>query len=113
LGEEPVPLQDYISGNQDDQREEVAKFLYDRWSKVLDEEPVFSLSSESDSAAWTGERFKIEEVKVGADIRARFSFVAKGLDEKSGLTGEEISGSAVAVIDDFDNVEFVEVEAES
>ncbi len=108
-----MPLQDYISGNQDDQREDVAKFLYDRWSEVLDEEPIFSLRSESDSASWTGDRFKIGEVQVGADIRARFSFVAKGLDERSGPTGEEISGSAVAVIDDFDNVEFVEVEAES
>lgn len=108
-----MPLHDYISSNQDDQRDEVAKFLYDRWSEVLDEEPVLSLREESDSASWTGDHFKVEEVEVDEDIRARFTFVAKGLDEKSASTGEEISGAAVAVIDDYDNVGFVEIEAKS
>jgi hypothetical protein len=108
-----MPLQDYISGNEDDQREEVAKFLYDLWTDVLDEEPVLGLRFESDSPRWTGHRFEIREVKVGTDIRARFSFVATGLNEKSGLTGEEITGSAVAVIDEYDNVEYIEIEEEA
>lgn len=108
-----MPLHDYMPGGQDDQRDEVAKFLHDRWFDVLDEEPVFTLISASGSASWTGDRFEIKEVEVGSDIRARMSFVAKGLNERLSPTGEQITGSAVVIIDDYDNVQFVEVEAES
>lgn len=108
-----MPLRDYLPGDQNDQRDEVAKFLHDRWSDVLDEEPVLALISASDSASWTGDRFEIKEVEVGSDIRARMSFLAKGLDEELSPTGERITGSAVVVIDDYDNVQFVDVEAES
>lgn len=79
----------------------------------MEEESVLNLRFELDSPIWTGYKYEIREVEAGKEIRARFRFVAKGLDENSKPTGEEITGSAVAVIDDFDNVEFVEVEAEA
>jgi hypothetical protein len=108
-----MPLQDYISGNQDDQRDEVATFLFDRWQEVLDEEPVFRLRCELESPVWTGDRFEIGDVEVGTEIRAQLSFVAKGLDEKSRLTGEKVTGSAVVIIDQFDGLSFTNVEVES
>lgn len=105
-----MPLLDYISRG-DDRQVEVARFLSDRWQDILDEEPVFGLRVESGLPTWAGDRFEVREVRVGDDIRAQISFRAKGYDERSNPTGDEITGSAVAVIDEYDNVEFVDVTA--
>jgi|GEM_PF-1378658 len=111
--EHQMPLKDYISGNEEDQISEVADYLSHRWSDVLDEELVLNLRSEMDSPTWTGHRFEVQEVKVGTDdIRARFTFVAKGLDDQLRGTGEEIYASAVAVIDEYDGLTFTNIEAE-
>ena len=35
-----MPLFDYLSSGEEDQLSEIAEFLSDRWSNVMDEEPV-------------------------------------------------------------------------
>jgi hypothetical protein len=107
-----MPLADYISGNDDDRLNDVSAFLSGRWQEVIDEEPVFTLRTDSESPVWTCESFEVHKVKVGPVIEAAFAFKARGLDDKSRYTGEKISGSALVLIDDYDTVEFTEVSAE-
>ncbi len=99
-----------ISADPSDQREEAAEFLSNRWSDVLVELPVLELRNALTSAAWTAETFEITDVEVGADVRARFEFEAKGLDLRSKPSGDRIFGQALAVIDEYDKVRFIEIE---
>jgi hypothetical protein len=108
-----MPLFDYISSGEDDRQSQVASFLSDRWQDVLDEDPVLELRHQMESPVWTGNGFDVMEVEVGDVIQAKITFKAKGLDDHSRGTGEAIRGSCVVLIDDFDNVEFTEVHAES
>jgi hypothetical protein len=107
-----MPLQDYISPGEDDRRREIAEVLESRWSDVLDEAPVSDLQETLDTRVWYAKSFTVEESEVGHPIKARFSFVAEGLDEADRPTGEVITGSAVALIDEYDGVEFTDVTAE-
>jgi hypothetical protein len=100
-----------ISGDQDDQLEEATSFLANRWGDVIDEDVVRALCDSLSSSAWTAESFEVTDVEVGDNLRVHFSFEAKGLDKKSKASGDRINGSAVAVIDEYDGVKFVEVEA--
>jgi hypothetical protein len=108
-----MPLLDYLSSGDDDRQSEVAAFLSDHWQDVLDEEPVQKLRHEMESPEWTGDGLDVKEVQVGDVIKATITFKAKGLDDHSRNTGETIRGSSVVVIDEFDNVEFTQVRAES
>jgi hypothetical protein len=101
-----------MSGDQENQREEAADFLSSRWTDVLEERPVVELCAALSSSAWTAESFEVLEVEVGIDVRVRFTFEAKGLDRKSKASGDRIIGSALAVIDEYDGVRFIEVGAE-
>jgi hypothetical protein len=76
----------------------------------LEEKPVVELRSSLSSSAWTAESFEVVGVEVGKDVRARFTFEAKGLDKKAKASGDRISGSALAVIDKYDRVEFIDIE---
>ena len=50
---------------------------------------------------------------MGQDyIEVRFSFKATGYDENKRETGEVLVGTAKASIDEYDNVEFSDIEAE-
>jgi len=98
-----------ISADPGDQREEAAEFLSDRWSDVLEELPVLELRNALTSAAWTAEGFEITDVEVGDDVRARFEFEAKGLDLKAKPSGDRIYGQALAVIDEYDTIRFIEI----
>ena len=60
--------------------------------------------------AWIAESFEVLNVEADRIVRVRFAFEAKGLDKKSKPSGDRVSGSAVAVIDVYDHVEFVDVE---
>lgn len=83
-----------------------------RWHDILEEEPVFSRRTDSEPPTWAGHTCEVRRVVVGEDdIRAHFSFVAKGVDENSHATEDEITGSAVAAIDERDGVEFHDIEA--
>ena len=64
----------------------------------------------SRSLAWIAESFEVLNVEADRFVRVRFAFEAKGLDKKSKPSGDRVSGSAVAVIDVYDHVEFVDVE---
>jgi hypothetical protein len=99
-----------MSSNEDDQREEAAGFLGDSWSDVLEEPPVLDLRKALSSTSWTAESFEVQEVQLGDDVRIRFAFDAKGLDAKSKASGDRIHGSAVAVVDEYDRVRFIEIE---
>lgn len=99
-----------ISADADDQLEEAAEFLSARWNDVLEEIPVLELRNALSSAAWTAESYEVLEVEVGSEVRARFSFVAKGLDLKSKPSGDRLEGTAVAVIDEYDRVRFTDIE---
>ena len=99
-----------LSNDQDDQREAATEFLSNRWSDVLEAEPVVALCSALSSSAWTAESFEVVDVEAASNVRVRFAFEAKGLDKKSKPSGDRVSGSAVAVIDVYDHVEFVDVE---
>lgn len=99
-----------MSADEDDQREEAAEFLSTRWNDVLVELPVLELRNALSSAAWTAESFEVIEVEVGKDVRARFEFDAKGLDLKSKASGDRIHGQAIAVIDEYDRVNYIDVE---
>jgi hypothetical protein len=37
-----MPLLDYLSAGEDDQRSEIEAFLSGRWTGVMDEEPVWN-----------------------------------------------------------------------
>jgi hypothetical protein len=108
-----MPLADYISVDDDDRLDEVETFLTNRWQEVIGEEPISTLRTKLESPVWIGDTFQVHEVKVGPVIEASFTFKFKGLDDKSRNTGKAISGSALALIDEFDTVEFIEVSAES
>ena len=99
-----------MSSNQDDQREEAASFFASSWSDVLEEPPVIELRKALSSSSWTAESFEVQEVQLGDDVRIRFAFEAKGLDAKSKPSGDWINGSAVAVVDEYDRVRFIDVE---
>ena len=99
-----------LSNNQDDQRDAATDFLSSRWSDVLEAEPVVALCSALSSAAWTAESFDVIEVDADRDVRVRFTFESKGLDKKSKPSGDRVSGSALAVIDVYDHVEYVDIE---
>lgn len=109
-----MPLLDYISGDEDDQRSNIEEFLAKRWSEVMDEEPVTKIQDTADSYGWFMRGFSVLNHKVeGHDrIEVGFSFKATGLDENDKQTGETIEGTATAWIDEFDNVEFGDVEVE-
>lgn len=64
----------------------------------------------SRSLACIAESFEVLNVEADRIVRVRFAFEAKGLDKKSKPSGDRVSGSAVAVIDVYDHVEFVDVE---
>jgi hypothetical protein len=101
-----------MSSDQDDQREEAASFLANSWSDVLEESPALELRKALSSSSWTAESFEVQEVELGDDVRIRFVFDAKGLDAKSKGSGDRIHGSAVAVVDEYDRVRFIDVEVE-
>jgi hypothetical protein len=107
-----MPLQDYISADEDERQGQVAEFLQERWHDVLDEDPVSDLQASLESRSWFAKSFNVGDSEVGEPIKARFSFVVEGLDDANRSTGEVIIGSAVAEIDEFDNVVFTDVEAE-
>jgi len=109
-----MPLLDYISGDEDSQRSEIEEFLSERWDNVMDEEPVTKAQETTDTHRWYMQGFSVLNHKVeGNDrIEVGFSFKANGLDENEKQTGETLEGTARAWIDDFDNVEFSDVEAE-
>jgi len=99
-----------LSNDQDDQREAATEFLSSRWSDVLEEGPVLALCSALSSSAWTAESFEVLSVEADSNVQVRFAFEAKGLDKKSKPSGDRVNGSAVAVIDVYDHVEFVDVD---
>jgi hypothetical protein len=99
-----------MSSNQEDQREEATNFLAGLWSDVLDDPAVVGLSKALSSAAWTAESFEVMEVSLGDDVRIRFNFEAKGLDAKSKPSGDRIQGTAVAMVNEYDRVRFIDVE---
>src|SRR3974390_2528409 len=99
-----------MASDQDDQREEASVFLASSWSDVLEEPPVLDLRKALSSSSWTAVSFEVQEVQLGDDVRIRFTFDAKGLDAKSKASGDRISGSAVAVVDEYDRVRFMDVE---
>lgn len=99
-----------LSNDQDDQCEAATDFLSSRWSDVLGAKPVLTLCSALSSSAWTAESFEVIDVEAESSVRVRFSFEAKGLDKNSKPSGDRVSGSAVAVIDVYDHVEFVDIE---
>jgi len=99
-----------MPSNEDDQREEAASFLASSWSDVLEEPPVLELREALSSTSWTAESFEVQEVQYGDDVRIRFAFDAKGLDAKSKASGDRINGSAVAVVDEYDRMRFIDVE---
>ena len=99
-----------MSSDEDDQREEAASFLASSWSDVLEETPVLELRKALSSSSWTAESFEVQEVQLGDDVRVRFAFEAKGLDAKSKGSGDRIDGSAVAVVDEYDRVRFMDIE---
>ena len=99
-----------MSSDQDDQCEEAASFLGNSWSDVLEELPVLELRKALSSSSWTAESFEVQEVQLGDEVRIRFAFDAKGLDAKSKASGDRINGTAVAVVDEYDRVRFVDVE---
>jgi hypothetical protein len=100
-----------ISGDTEDQLEEAASFLSNRWSDVIEDDIVRELRDALSSSAWTAESFEVTDVQVDTNVRVHFTFEAKGLDKKSKATGDWISGSATAVVDEYDSVKFVDVEA--
>src|SRR5271166_2989300 len=99
-----------LSNDQDDQCEAATEFLSSRWSDVLEEGPVRALCSALSSSAWIAESFEVLSVEADSNVRVRFAFESKGLDKKSKPSGDRVSGSAVAVIDVYDHVEFVDVD---
>jgi hypothetical protein len=99
-----------LSNDQDDQREAAADFLSSRWGDVLEQGPVVELCSSLSSSAWTAESFEVLDVEADSNVRVRFTFEAKGLDKKAKPSGDRVSGSAVAVIDVYDHLEFVDVD---
>lgn len=99
-----------LSNDQEDQREAAAEFLSSRWSDVLEAEPVLALCSALSSSAWTAESFEVIDVEADSDVRVRFAFEAKGLDKKARPSGDRVNGSALAVIDVYDHVQFVDIE---
>jgi hypothetical protein len=99
-----------ISGAADDQREEAAEFLSTRWADVLEEEPVLELRNALSSSSWTAESFDVLDVQVEDQVRAKFTFEAKGLDRKSKASGDRIRGTAIAVVDEYDRLKFIEIE---
>ncbi len=99
-----------ISGDEDDQIEDASRFLSSRWSDVLEEEPVLELRNALSSSSWTAESFDVNAVEVDEDIRVRFTFEAKGLDRKSKPSGDRINGSAIAIVDEYDSVKYVDIE---
>ncbi len=107
-----MPLQDYISDDEDERQDQIAVFLQSRWTDVADEEPVSKLQESLDTYSWFMKSFTVKDSQTGDPIRADFTFVMEGTDEANRPTGEVITGSAVAVIDEYDNVEFADVAAE-
>jgi hypothetical protein len=101
-----------ISGDEEDQLEEATTFLTNRWCDVIEDDAVRELCNALSSSAWTAESFEVMDVEVGDKVRVHFTFEAKGLDKKSKASGDRVSGSAVAVIDEYDGIKFVEVEVE-
>ena len=99
-----------LSNDQDDQREAATEFLSSRWSDVLEEGPVRELCSALSSSAWVAESFEVLNVEADRDVRVHFTFEVKGLDKKSKPSGDRVNGSAVAVIDVYDHVEYVDVD---
>jgi hypothetical protein len=99
-----------MSSDEDSQLQEAADFLAVRWSDVLDEEPVAELRSALSSSSWTAESFDVLDVRVDNRVRVHFSFDAKGLDRRSKASGDRIHGTAVAVIDEYDTVKYVDIE---
>lgn len=99
-----------LSNNQDDRREAATEFLSSRWSDVLEEGPVRELCTALSSSAWIAESFEVLSVEADRDVRVHFAFEAKGLDKKSKPSGDRVNGSAVAVINVYDHVEYVDVE---
>jgi hypothetical protein len=100
-----------MSSDQEDQLEEATSFLANRWSDVIDDDAVRTLRDSLSSSAWTAESFEVTDVELGHQVRVHFNFEAKGLDKKSKASGDRIHGSAVAVVDEYDGIKFVEVEA--
>lgn len=109
-----MPLLDYISDDEVDQRSEIEEFLSDRLFDVMGQEPVTKVRENTDSYSWfwKGSSVQSHEVEGQDRIEVVFSFKATGLDENDKQTGETIDGTATAWIDHFDNVEFSDVEVE-
>jgi hypothetical protein len=107
-----MPLLDYLSGGEDDQRSEIEEFLSNRWSDVMDEEPVSKVQKTGESCGWFMQGFSVLSHKVeGQDrIEVALSFKATGYDENQKQTDECIERTATAGIDEYDNVEFSGVE---
>jgi hypothetical protein len=99
-----------MSADADAQRDEAEEFLTTRWTDVLEEVPVLELRNALSSASWTAESFEVLGVEVGKDVRARFAFEAKGLDMKSKPSGDRINGAATAVVDEYDRLQFIDIE---
>lgn len=99
-----------LSSDQDDQCEAATEFLSSRWSDVLAEGPVRTMCSALSSSAWIAESFEVLSVEADKRVRVHFAFEVKGLDKKSKPSGDRVNGSAVAVIDVYDHVEYVDVD---
>jgi hypothetical protein len=99
-----------MSADADSQRDEAEEFLTSRWTDVLEEVPVLELRNALSSSAWTAETFEVLGVELGSDVRARFTFEAKGLDFKSKPSGDRINGTAIAVVDEYNRLRFIDIE---
>ena len=99
-----------MSSNQDDQCEEAAALPCQLLERCPGGTPGPRARKALSSSSWTAESFEVQEVQLGDDVRIRFTFDAKGLDAKSKGSGDRINGSAVAVVDEYDRVSFIDVE---
>jgi hypothetical protein len=109
-----MPLFDYLPGDEEDQQSEIERFLSRRWSNVMDKDPVLEAMKAGQSSGWFLKEYSVRDHKVvGQDhIEVRFSFKATGYDENQRQTDEVLVGTAKAWIDEYDNLEFSDVEAE-
>jgi len=86
----------------------------DRWDGVADEEAVAKVQKASGFFSWYMNGFTVQDhsVEENGPIKVNFLFKIDALNEKDKGTGVSIKGSATAWIDEYDNVEFRDVEAE-
>ena len=109
-----MPLLDYISADEDERNTQIREIIFGRAPDVSDAETMDNVWKNTESASWYWNGFDILDSTVDGKngVRAKFSFKFTGLDGKKRETGEFIDGTALALINEYDDVEFADVSAE-